>query len=571
MSNYLIKDSDLNTYATFTDADLLSVLDAGTSSFSCSIWIRIADKNISTVLFEKYDGITGYQARLNAEQNGDLSLDLLMDDNTDLVTTRIDNVPVKIGEWQLFTFVVDRSSYTKIYVDAVLHADTGQTADEPPQLTLDNTDDFHIGFDSTNPSSSSLGVIDIDGFYFHKHTIGPVLSQSEIRSLYNRGRGVKIDGTEREITFGLNFDEGTGATLTDAVGDSITGTIVSNSSPFDNVWSEAGGVDVMTPSDIELYLTSLEPDLEQKNYSQSLGGHISESLLYPQTTLTSAVGLYQTDIAVSDAADLLGFNYISMVNEIIEVEEISSVNITATERGVNQTVGYYPTGTIVQGVVSPFNDSFNRDRKQYRCYAIKNTSTTEEAYEVRAYFRQLSKNNNTIMRLALETPKTQGIIGISTSWTSSMLIDNSLVGIYEDNLFSDAYMTFVDSPNAGEKRRISSFDGETGTFVFADSLPIDYDESIHSSLINYTIDASPAQRVKSGTDAPADTDNITSFSEAQDRDNSVRLDSIKSEGRLSSGEIIYIWIERGIGKSSVSYEENSFVLSLDFNKEFIGN
>lgn len=562
MSSYLKIDTSLDTYVTFATAGFPAV---GTSSASFAVWIRIGDRSVSSILFQKYDGSTGYQAKFNEEVNGDLSLEFLVDGTTS-ATARIDNVPVKLDEWQLFVFILERLDTLKIYIDSVLHADTDII--NTPAGTVDNSDDFYMGFDSVNPSSSLLGKIDTDSFSFYNAYI---LSESEIRDLYNKGQGDKIDGTETGINFGLNFDEGTGVTVTDNKVSSLVGTISSNASPFDDVWSETGGVAVMLPSNIKMYLTSLEPDMAQTNYTQSIGGYISTSLLYPWTTLASSLGLYGTSITLIDSTDLIGYGYISMVNEIVQVENILSTSVVATERGVNEIIGYYPSGTIVQGVVSPFNDSFNTDRKQYRCYAIKNTSTTESAYGVSAYFRQLSRNTNTTMRLALEIPKTQGATGVSTSWTSSMLIDSSLAGTYEDNWFAEAYIIFEDSPNAGEKSRISSYDGATGTFVFADSLPLDFDPLVHSLTINYTVDISPCQRVKSGVDAPADTDFITDFSEAANRDVSVDLSTIKEDGLLSPGEIIYIWIERKIGKSNSSYDENSFVLSIDFEKELEGN
>lgn len=564
MSSYLKLDVDLDSYVTFVATGFPGI--AATDA-SFGIWCRFSDLDVDGVLFQKYDGVTGYQARFNKEANGDVSLDFLVASLTPTITTaRIDNVPIKLNEWQLFVFVLERGGSLRIYIDAVLHADTINTI--TPLGDIDNLNDFYIGYNDPDEYLSPEGSIDIDSFFIYVDTF---LIQSDIREIYNKGRGVKMLGTENWLEFGLNLDEGTGAVVADVVSGSITGTITSDASPFDLVWAETGGIDVMNPSNIEIYLTSLEPDLEQMNYSQSLGGFISESLLYPKTTLASSLGLYGESITLTDATDLIGYNYVSILNEIVKVETISAANVTVTERGVNNIIGYYPSETIIKGVISPFNDSFNTERKQYRCYAVKNISPTESAYDVSVYFRQTSVNTGTTMRLALESPKSQGITGVSSRWTSSMLIDSSLAGISADNFFTDSYITFEDSPNAGEKRRISSFDGTTGTFVFADSLPVDYDPEIHSSMINYTVDVSPAQRVKSGVEEPVSTDYITSFSEASSRNNSVTLDEVKNEGVLSPGEIFYIWIEREIGKSSISYDENAFVLSIDFNKQFEGD
>ena len=49
---------------------------------------------------------------------------------------------------------------------------------------------------------------------------------------------------------------------------------------------------------LKLYLTSLEPDLDQTIYSQSIGGYLSNSLVYPETILSSPIGLYDTSISL---------------------------------------------------------------------------------------------------------------------------------------------------------------------------------------------------------------------------------------------------------------------------------
>jgi hypothetical protein len=511
----------------------------------------------------------GYSVTFEEQVNGDLSLLFNVETSAWGRETIVQNIPVKIGEWQSFVFLITRSSTdANVYIDAVAMADTidGSTT---PTGNPEVGQDFYLGYDPLNPSSSNSGIIDIDGFVYYGNI---AFSQPDISNIYNRGRGYKSDDTDNpllsEIDFAFDFDEGSGNTVEDVV-SSNTFAINSYASSIDDVWSDTGGVAVLLPDDLKLYLTSLEPDLEQMNYAQSIGGYTSETLLYPETKLGAALGLYSTAITLDDATDLIGYTDVAIKSEIISVESISGTSVTATERGLNGVVGFYPLNTIVQGVSNPFNDAFNSDRNQYRCYTLKNTSDTEVASGVGAYFRHLSENTETIMRLALERPKSQGITGVSTSWTSSMLIDSSIAGTYADNLFAESYMTFVDAPNAGERRRIASYDGATGTFVFADSLPVDY-EATYSSLINYTVDASPAQRVKSGVDEPADNGYISNFSTATDRNNSVLLSGLNTTGVLSPGDIMYVWVERKVGKSNSSYDDNSFVLSIYFEKEFTG-
>jgi len=570
MSSYLKLDTSLETSLSVANASFPSIV----SDASIAVWCRLSTKSISVTLFQKYDGSNGYEAKFNEEVNGDLSLEFIVDGST-TVTSRIENVPVKLDEWQLFVFQIDTSGNQGIYIDSVLHSDT-QSVGPSPAGSLSPAVDFYMGIDTLDPSITQLGTIDIDGFSFYNSYL---LSETEIRSIYNKGEGRKLLQTTPNLSFGFNFDEGEGSLVTDIKTGTALGTIISDASTVDDVWGTTGGVDVMRPSYIKLYLTSLEPDMKQMNYSQSLGGYIAysdlkpeiNSPLYPETTLNATLGLYQTDATLNDATDILGSTHIAMINEIAEVEEIDSTSVTIIDRGVNGTIGYYTVGTIVQGVKEIFNDSFNTERKQYRCYAVKNISTTESAYEVSSYFKQLSRNINTTMRLALEYPRSQGITGISTSWTSSMLTDSSIAGVYEDNLFSDSYLTFEDFPNAGLRIRILSYDGTTGTFVFADSISPDFDPLKYSPNINYTVDASPAQRVKTGIEAPLNTDYVSEFSTAIDLNHAVTLISLDSSGVMYPGDIIYVWIEREIGKSESSYSDNSFVLTIDYEKEQEGN
>ena len=53
---------------------------------------------------------------------------------------------------------------------------------------------------------------------------------------------------------------------------------------------------------LKLYLTSLEPDMNQTIYSQSIGGYISNSLIYPETTLAASMDLYSTNLSLATPA-----------------------------------------------------------------------------------------------------------------------------------------------------------------------------------------------------------------------------------------------------------------------------
>ena len=559
MSSYLKLNSDDETF--FKIPSLSWPIEV-MNNFSIGVWCRLSSKSISNSLIYFYNESTsrGYKIIFNEETNGDLSLEFLFQSSTGIRTEKIQNIPLKIDEWQHFVFICDRgSSGANIYIDAVAMADTMNSGTTPTGVAF-ILDDCFIGFNPLNPSIGTNGNIDIDGLVYFDNF---VLSPENIREIYNRGYGYKVDANHplsSNIGFALNFDEASGGEVADYV-SSDSFPITSNN--IANVWGQ-GGVDSMKVNDLSLYLTSLEPDYEQLNYSQSIGGHISETLLYPQAVLNSSLGLYSTSISLLDETNLIGFSNVAIESEIISTEDISSTDVTIKERGINGVIGYYPSNTIVSGVLNPFNDSFNNHRKQYRCYAVKNTSSTETARRVGVYLRHVSKNDNTIIKLAIESPRNQGVSGISTSWTSSMLKDNSIVGLYEDNLFSGSYLTVLDSPYTNDKRRISSYDGATGTFVFSDAFPFIEDYTIYSSSLRYSVGTSPSQRVRTGVDEPLTTPYISEFFASPNRDNSIFLSDLNSDGSLLPGNIMYVWVEREIGKSSNEYIDNNFVLSIHF-------
>jgi len=327
-------------------------------------------------------------------------------------------------------------------------------------------------------------------------------------------------------------------------------------------------------SDIKFYLTSVEPDMFQTNFSQSLGGHPSLSGIYPESTLSSTVGLYDMEINVNspilESWEIWeGIEYISIGGEIIRVNPISSNVITVIQRGINSISWMHIAGDVVRGIFRKdiFNNSFNLDNKQYRCFAVKNTSETDTAYNVSFYNLTDSLNSLTTIKTLIEVPKFNGGNGISTSWNKSRLVDTSFIGFYPDDYFKDHFLRVLDGPNAGDNKLISSFDSETGTFIFYDFWRVDYDSSLYSNSLLYFIDPSPCQRIKSGTISPIISDNTeNSFMITTDSYRS-NIDINGRGGNLLPGQIFYIWVERDINKKSELYEDNSIVLNVNFSTE----
>ena len=108
-------------------------------------------------------------------------------------------------------------------------------------------------------------------------------------------------------------------------------------------------------ADLKMYLTSLEPNISQFILSQSLGGYISNTLLYPETTVDSTIGLYDTTINLSmpSAGNWLeweGVTYISINDELMQVSSVANNVIFVEQRGVNGKVKVHIKNDVARGV-----------------------------------------------------------------------------------------------------------------------------------------------------------------------------------------------------------------------------
>jgi hypothetical protein len=328
-------------------------------------------------------------------------------------------------------------------------------------------------------------------------------------------------------------------------------------------------------SDIKYYLTSIEPDLAQTIGSQSLGGYPSTSLVYAETPLASDVGLYDSVLSLNNYLSLYGLEYINIGSEIIKVEPISGNSVNVLQRGVNEIVSMHIVGDCVRGEVvdEVFNDTFNEYYKQYRCVAIKNTSDNLDpsanlvAYNMFVYLEQDSRNIDAEVMVSLEIPKHQNIESISSSWTNISLTDDSLIGgDLEDNDAKNSYLRILSGPNIGRARIINSYDSSTGTFIFIDSLPVDYSSS-YSKKVTYEVDPSPSQRIKTGTESPiVGTSNVTSFVLATEA-NPISIDVIGANNgkNFYSKNVIYLWLERTMKKGSNAFDNNDIIIGLKYS------
>tara|TARA_Y100000310_G_scaffold344116_2_gene455213 strand:- start:4348 stop:5373 length:1026 start_codon:yes stop_codon:yes gene_type:complete len=332
--------------------------------------------------------------------------------------------------------------------------------------------------------------------------------------------------------------------------------------------------------DIKFFLTSLEPELAQTNFSQSIGGHISTSNVYPRTELSNRLVLNDTKFDLNSVTDFSNLTYVNINAEVIKTDSIDVSSVTIDERGVNGVSHLHGASDLVYGlsVGNLFNNKFNDDLKQYRCIAVKNENASDAAIDVGIYLKQNTINDSSNIKIAIEIPKNDYLADTASGGSSMTLIDSSIEGLFEDDHFAGAVLRFLSGNNKNQSRIISSYDDSIGTFVLDSSLPFAV-----LSGDGYEIDPGPAQRVSSGLKQPVFnaervTDLLTptgpvsilnedrgirfsnSFSSA-----GINVNSNRDHGSdLRSKDVFYIWLERSLVKDAESFDTNSSILTLNY-------
>jgi hypothetical protein len=339
----------------------------------------------------------------------------------------------------------------------------------------------------------------------------------------------------------------------------------------------------VSKSDIGFFLTSLTPDLAQANLSQSLGGYISTSNLYPSTTLTQNLDRNNSTINLTAVGSLSGKTYLGINSEIIKTNAISTTIATATARGLNGSNFFHASSDVVFGLTLGhlFNDRVNDDLKQYRCIAIKNSHAADSAFQGVVYVKQNTVNPSSVIRIAVEQPRNDHITGSATATGGNITFsDSSVGGLFADNHFRDANLTFTGGSNLNQARIINSYTDTPGTFVLDSSLP--FSITIGDA---YRIDPGPAQRIPSGLLSPvfgegriselSKPKGIVGLQSGMDRSNMFTAanasDSISIEvnGRdhsddLQFNDVVYVWLERTLIKDTDAYADNSAILTFNY-------
>lgn len=322
----------------------------------------------------------------------------------------------------------------------------------------------------------------------------------------------------------------------------------------------------ISKSDISFLLTSVEPDIDQSIPSQSLGGYASTSTVYNETLLTSDAGLYDSSLSIDSITGISGYNFLNINSEIINVETVSSTNINVLGRSFGDILNCHVASDSVRaiGLTSVFNNRFNNLFEQYRCIAVKNTSTIDTAYDFQVYVKKNSFSKRSSIRIALEMSLNDYISSESTGGTKLSVIDTTLSGDFVDNHFQNALLRITSGSNVNQTRIISSYDLSSKTFILDSSFPY-----IVESGVQYEVESGPAQRIQSGLILPAvGSERVTNFSLAN-KDNPLSLSyySDRDHGPdLQPGDTVYIWIKRTLDKDADEYSNNNAILTVNYRK-----
>lgn len=559
MSDYFVNFNKLeDTGLIFSNSATFGQFSSG-ESILVAFWIKMSTlpEGENQYIAYNYDTSSGFMIYLDSTDTGYMNVRVSIKfTGASIVEKAFQYVLPQIGIWQCFSILFEQNGSIRLWVNNVLHFQSYLLGNG----TINNTGPLYIGRTNNNAVIERLNA-SVDGFAILK---GLTYANSVlfVSQYYNKGRGTKIKSSFLGIIFGLNFDEGSGVNTLDEK-HLLVGSFPSDIDE-NLLWGEGGTTNILSPSDIKIYLTSLEPYIEQANYSQSIGGYVSESLVYPETTLLSNLSIYGLSMTVNLGENFSlwqNIRYVNINGEIIKVSVVDSQNIRIEERSINDRRNMHISGEPIRAIssINLFNNLFNSNYKQYRCYAVKNNSSNALAYSLQVYFKNLNQDVNTDMKIAIELPKSQFETGITSEWSSSTMVDSSLSFLYDDNYFKECYVSVLEGPNSGEKRRVSSYDGATGTFVFYDSLGVDYDEE-YSINISYSIDPAPCQRITDGTISPVLSIYLSSFVEATEGS---PLD-VSLTG-LNPNDIFYIWVERNIRRGNVLYNDDYFLIDIKYN------
>ena len=211
---YWLELDGVNHYISIPDN---SSLDLGTDNFTVAGWFRANNSDSEQTIVQKRaadatPGTPGFRVFINATGH----LAATIDDGTD-DQLRISSATYEDGQWHHFAVSFDRDGFLAIYVDGAfattsldISSLTGSVDNEEP-LT------FGAGLSGATAQDFLTGGIDDIAIW------NTILNLGQVQSIYNLSSS-PLQVAPTEIVSIWQFEEGTGTTVEDAVGDN-NGTI----------------------------------------------------------------------------------------------------------------------------------------------------------------------------------------------------------------------------------------------------------------------------------------------------------------------------------------------------------
>jgi len=326
--------------------------------------------------------------------------------------------------------------------------------------------------------------------------------------------------------------------------------------------------------DLRFFLTTPQPISIQKNLTQSLGGFVSLGEIYQGALLLDSLSIYDSSLSINEKeissdfslSDFQSSQYLQINDEIIKIDKWIGSKAYISERNSFDTpLRMHSANSVIRKIAKNdfFDNKLSSDRKQYRCLAIKNTNKTDVAKNMKVFLRLYSRNNLSVIRLAIESPISDYYEGVSSSTGLTAFSVIGLIGNFESSHFVASPIVFTSGVNTGQIRIIKSYNPTSGTIELDQRLPFSI-----SSGDSFYIDTAPCQRVKSGTKPPSG-DRVSAFFDANREEDAISINI--GENRISGNdllpnEVIYIWIERGISDINDEFINNRFSLSVIYSK-----
>ncbi|MAG26189.1 hypothetical protein CMI47_11565 [Candidatus Pacearchaeota archaeon] len=328
------------------------------------------------------------------------------------------------------------------------------------------------------------------------------------------------------------------------------------------------GSSVLNSNKLSFFLTSIDPSSELNTTQRSFGKYINSREVYDGSLLTSSTSLYDMNMSVEDLSDLNDINYVQVNSEIMKVSSYEDSFLRLDSREMFDTTNqFHASKDVVKflDINRVFNSSFGEgsdgSHDQFRCFAVVNTSGLSIS-DVSISATGWNSVKKSSFNIFVEVPAVESFsIHISTGgfdYFTVNSIDESVLNVPLTDSggvspFAGQLVSFSGGENDGQQRVITDYSISLNKFFINEDLPYPIqsgDEILfHTSpsSTSYTGLVDPRLR---GSGRYSEEINLSSEEE-------IKISTLeRAHGAdMLSGDVIYLWIKRTLGKSSGVSEE----------------